>query len=387
METPDLTSSRFWAGVENHIATDPLRPADADGLAEFAKEHLGARRWCFFQTSGSEGLPKWVGLTKECFLVSARAVNAFFNVTTDDRWLVALPVHHVGGFAIHARCFASCSSAHRMEGDWNPKTFAALCVEQRATLTSLVPTQVFDLASLRVAAPPGLRAVIVGGGALSAAVREQAMGLGWPVCCSYGMTEAASQIATQSPDDNATTESEAMEVLPHWQVSADSEGVLTIRGAALAKGFASRDETGSWNWQAIDPQAGFRTRDRVRISQQGTRRYLQFVGRDSAFIKICGELVNRDALQRRLDEVAGTIGFPAGAVIVPLDDPRRGTTIVIAVEGAGSSPTRRAVLRERFNAACLPFERATAVREVRVIPRSPLGKARIAELAALLGEA
>lgn len=385
METPDLTSARFWESDDNHIATDPLRPDDADGLAEFARETLDARGWCFFQTSGSEGLPKWVGLTKEAFLVSARAVNAFFNATADDRWLVALPIHHVGGFAIHARCFAAGSSMRRMDGEWSPSAFAAQCAEQRVTLTSLVPTQVFDLASQRIAAPSWLRAVIVGGGALSAVLREQVMSLGWPICCSYGMTEAASQIATQSADAAAVT-AEEMEVLPHWEVATDADGVLTVRGPALAKGYASRSKEGSWQWQAIDGAVGLRTRDRVRIRLLGARRLLQFVGRESAFIKICGELVNRDALQRRLDHVAEQIHFPTSAFVVPLDDPRRGTTLVIAVERNRSSPESRAILRECFNAECLPFERAAELREVPVIPRTSLGKARITELTKMLGE-
>ena len=385
MDTPDLTSALFWEGDVNHIASDPLRPEDSEGLAEFAIDELKAHGWCFFQTSGSEGMPKWVGLAKEAFLISARAVNAFFGATPADRWLLALPVHHVGGFAIYARCFAGGTSAHQMEDAWSPVGFATLCADQHATLASLVPTQVFDLVHNRIPSPPELRAVIVGGGALSPALHEKALALGWRVCSSYGMTEAASQIATQSSEDGASGDPRLMEVLPHWSVETDADGVLTIRGPALAKGYASRDAKGKWDWRAIDPHSGLRTRDRVRLSQDGARCLLEFMGRDSAFIKICGELVNLDALQRRLDEAARATGFSAGAVIVPVSDSRRGMTIVIAVESAGSSSMSRAILKEHFNAACLPFERASAVHELSAIPRSPLGKARIAELAKLLG--
>ena len=387
METTDLSSARFWEGDENHIAMDPLRPDDARGLADFAKEGLKARGWCFFQTSGSEGLPKWVGLSKEAFLVSARAVNAFFDVTPADRWLVALPLHHVGGFSIYARSFASGSPVHRMDDPWDAAAFAAHCREHRATLTSLVPTQVFDLANEQIVAPPDLRAVIVGGGALAPALRDRARKLGWRLCCSYGMTEAASQIGTESTEGGATALRETIFVLPHWDATTDAESVLTIRGPALAKGYATRDERDAWHWQAIDPMTGLRTRDRVRIWQQGARQRLQFIGRETAFIKICGELVNVDALQRRLDDVADQIGFLAGAVIVPLDDPRRGATIVIAVELGDSSNEGRAVLLRRYNEASLPFERASGVRVVGFIPRSPLGKPRVAELAVMLAKA
>ncbi len=382
MDTADLISARFWEGEENHVAVDPSRPGDAEGLAHFARTTLDVRGWCFFQTSGSEGLPKWVALTKEALLISARAVNTFFSLTTADRWLVALPVHHVGGFAIHARCFAAGSSAHRMAEEWDPASFAALCAQQRATVTSLVPTQLFDLAAQNIPAPPGLRAAIIGGGALSPRLQERARDLGWPVCASYGMTEAASQIATQRPDEIGTS---PLEILPHWETNTDGDGVLTLRGAALAKGYASRGDDGAWRWQEIDSRDGLRTRDRVRVWHEGARRHLEFIGRDASFIKICGELVNRDALQRRLDSVAHTICFQSSAVLCPVDDMRRGTTLVIVVEGDASSEESRVMLRERFNAASLPFERANEVRCVAAIPRTALGKPRLTELAAMVG--
>lgn len=385
METPDLTSARFWEGEENHIATGPLRSCDADGLAAFAAEQLKARSWCFFQTSGSEGLPRWVGLEKEAFLISAREVNAFFAVTPADHWLLALPLHHVGGFSIHARCFAAGSSVHRMADEWSAERFTALCREHRATLASLVPTQVFDLVNGRHAAPPHLRAVIVGGGALAHTLREQAVALGWPLYGSYGMTETASQIATQAADEYAMTAPDALEVLPHWKLSTTADGVLTVRGQALAKGYASRDAAGGWSWQAVDPAAGLQTRDRVRLWQHGTRSYLEFLGRDSSFIKVCGELVNRDALQKRLDESAASIGLATGAVIVPTADPRRETALLIAVEAGATTPSSRDALLQCYNSNCLPFERAAGIREVSALPRSPLGKVRVAELSALLG--
>ena len=99
-------------------------------------------------------------------LASARAVNAHLEATARDRWLIALPLHHVGGFSILARCFASGASLVRMEEKWEPATFAGLCAAGRITLTSLVPAQVFDLVQAKVHGPSSLRAVIVGGAAL-----------------------------------------------------------------------------------------------------------------------------------------------------------------------------------------------------------------------------
>ena len=70
--------------------------------------------------------------------------------------------------------------------------------DRGVTHTSLVPTQVHDLVKADLRAPETLKAIVVGGGHLDAATGRLARTLGWPVLASYGMTEAASQIATQT---------------------------------------------------------------------------------------------------------------------------------------------------------------------------------------------
>ena len=109
----------FWRGNDVHIAVNPHRAAEADGLAEFATANEATRSLIFFQTSGSEGTPKWCGLSRAAMLASARAVNAHLEATLHDRWLIALPLHHVGGFSIFARCFASGAAFVRMEEKWD----------------------------------------------------------------------------------------------------------------------------------------------------------------------------------------------------------------------------------------------------------------------------
>ncbi|MFZ4768005.1 MAG: AMP-binding protein, partial [Roseimicrobium sp.] len=100
-------NERFWQSDEVFVATNPQRTAEAEGLAAFACASEATRGLLFFQTSGSEGVPKWVGLSRAAFLASARAVNAHLQATARDRWSIVLPLRHVGGFAILARCSAA----------------------------------------------------------------------------------------------------------------------------------------------------------------------------------------------------------------------------------------------------------------------------------------
>ncbi len=377
MEAAELSTERFWHSPKNHIAVNPLRPGESEGLAEFAAKDIGAKGWCFFQTSGSEGRPKWAGLEKRAFLISADAVNRHFGLGSGDRWLIALPLHHVGGFSITARCFAAGSSAVQMRGKWDAASFASLCMKSAAAAVSLVPAQLHDLVQQRIPCPAPLRAAIIGGGVLPPSLRDQARGLGWPVFATYGMTEAASQVASES------AECSELQVLPHWSAAVDDAGVLALRGDALAKGYAIRDAAGSWSWQPIDPAAGLRTRDRVRLRQEGSRCFLQFLGRESAFVKVLGELVNLDALQARLDAAADQLGSQARPLIVAVPHERQESAL-LAVTDADLPDDAAARLLAAFNASSLPFEQIARIRRIAAIPRSALGKVEMAKLLEML---
>src|SRR2546423_1505125 len=62
-------------------------------------------------TSGStaqvSGQLKWIALSREAVLASARAVNAHLGSDSRDRWLHVLPEFHVGGLGIDARAHLS----------------------------------------------------------------------------------------------------------------------------------------------------------------------------------------------------------------------------------------------------------------------------------------
>lgn len=362
----DLTTAAFWQSEEPH-ALSPGAP-----LAHAPRGSL------LVQTSGTEGRPKWVVLGKREFLASAAAVNAHLEASADDRWLIALPTHHVGGFAIYARAFVAGSGLAHMEGKWEALRFAQVCERERIALTSLVPTQVYDLVQQRLEAPESLRAIVVGGGSLAKDIGQRAIELGWPVLQSFGMTEAASQIATEPLDHlYAGFDPDALEVLPHWQVQVDEADCLTLRGEALATGYLVARPDGSWEWQPLN--GVLRTRDRVQIWDHGKRRFLRFLGREAQTVKILGELVHLQPLQARLDALALERGLHSRCVIVPLDDRRSGTVLVLASDGDAAG------LLEPFNAGVEPFQRLRYFRQVEPLPLTDLGKVRLAELQRLLG--
>ena len=121
-----------------------------------------------------------------------------------------------------------------------------------------------------------------------------------------------------------------------------------------------------------------RTRDRVQLWQEGSRKFLRFLGRDSQMLKILGELVALPPLQARLDALA--LGRAGRCVLMPVQDARRGSSLVLV-----STDARAAALVEEFNASVQPFERIERFVQVESLPLTDLGKVRLSDLAARIG--
>jgi o-succinylbenzoate---CoA ligase len=298
-----------------------------------------------FATSGSSGPPKWICHTRETLLASARAVNERFQISTGQHWLRTLPLFHVGGFSIHARAYLSQSQVIERVGDWNASACHDVLQRGKVAFVSLVPTQLHDLVQARLEAPASLRAAIIGGGAMNPALRASALALGWPIVTTYGMTEAASQIAVED-------ETGQLKILDHWEARTNADDCLEIRGPALAVGTVEADQFMPWkqgDW--------FTTADRVVLEG----RYLQWLGRKDQVIKILGELVNLTEIERQLSELA------SGEVIVlALPDARKQHRLVAS---ANAAPFLAA-----YHQTAPPFARIESTFPIEKIQRSPLGK-------------
>ena len=359
----------FWADDR------PLAPAGfAGGLPGL--EVLAGQ--VLFESSGSGGPPKWLALSKEALLLSAAAVNTHLRVTADSCWGLALPWYHVGGFGVLARAFEAGCRCRTFQSRWQAAGFQDWLVKHRVTHTSLVPAQVHDLTAAGITAPPGLRAVVVGGGRLAGDPGRAARALGWPVLASYGMTEAGSQIATQGLELLETSyKPTLLEVLPIWRVRATAMGRLEIAGPALFSGtlVQAGDE-----WR-FEPRRGqwHVTADRGVIDDGR----LTPLGRMDLIVKVLGELVDPERIEEELLEAAQG-GLRAGQfAVVALPDARAEHRLVPVFEDAVPPQVIAAVLAEYHDRAP-GFQRLQKPVSLPALPRSPLGKVRRTELAGWL---
>lgn len=366
MDAELLNDPGWWADER------PLAPAGFPGGLPELPIPAGL---VLFESSGSSGPPKWLALTKDALLLSAAAVNAHLRVDGDSCWGLALPWHHVGGFGVLARAFEAGCRCARFEGRWQPAAFRNWLFDRRVTHTSLVPAQVHDLTAAGLAAPPALRAVVVGGGHLAADTGRAARALGWPVLASYGMTEAGSQIATQGLDLlESSYQPEPMEILPLWRTRITADDRLEIAGPALFSGSLVSGPAG-WRWVAREGD-WHPTADRARVADGR----LTPLGRLDAVVKVLGELVDPERIETELlDRAAGALAAGRFAVVA-LPDPRAEHRLVPVFEET-VPPAVMAAALAAYQQQAPGFRRLQEPVRIPALPRSPLGKIRRRELA------
>ena len=206
-------------------------------------------------TSGTTGKPKGAKLTFSNHFYSAVASGYRLGVFSDDIWLCCLPLYHVGGLAILLR---SClyGTAVELHKGFDVAAVSESLNTRAISLISLVPTMVQRLLQYHVGIPwpTSLRHLLIGGAAVPAELIAQCYDLGIPVSVTYGLTEAASQVATMTPKEvlfkpgsagkpllftSVEILSEAGQVLP-----ANEVGEIVVRGPTVMAGY-DRDEAGT----------------------------------------------------------------------------------------------------------------------------------------------
>lgn len=365
---------------ENETILNPRFPVEAQNkLFELAEAFPEIEGHIWLTTSGSTSGPKLVALSKEALMVSAESVNKHLAAAKSDRWLAPLPLHHVGGLSIIARAEAIGGEWFPLP-TWNPIGFAEACTRNQITLTSLVPTQLYDLLSLDIVAPSSLRAVIIGGGRLSERLFQRARELQWPVLPSFGSTEAGSQIATAKVSSLEDHSYPSMYLLPHLSASLNDEGRLSIRGNSLFTGYASYVDGKPF---FTDPKesGSFLSEDIVTLHETWGGTIVTPRGRISDSVKISGELISVSHLNEILEDLLEQEDLRGQAYLIAVSDPRLENRIALV----GVCTTHELFqIRDKFSDLVLPVARAREVYRIAQIPRSSLGKPLFSEIQGLL---
>lgn len=378
-----------------HVLFNPRQPAhEVSDVTGRLESLAGIQDHFWLATSGSSaqnpGELKWVALSMKSVRAAALAVNRHLEAASSDIWIHALPFFHVGGLGILAR--AHINGAQWVDGlliqadgfrQWDCRAFYEKASESKATLSALVPTQVYDLVQAGLKSPPSLRAIVVGGAALNEELYARARALGWKLLPSYGLTECGAQVATACLSTlESISDFPALKILSHIEIRSTAQGQLQMHGPSLLTGFALlRRERNRDTF--IDPKVDgwFTSEDRGEVRSG----FLLPQGRALDFVKIGGESVDLTRLSSVFERLKMELNLETDIVITSIADPRLGHSIAVFYAGSPpiQCPPEVERLIEKFNESVAPFEKIRQIYQVPLIPRSALQKVLKAELLAL----
>jgi o-succinylbenzoate---CoA ligase len=315
-------------------------------------------------TSGSTGRPRGVILSRRAFAASATASAANLGWRDDDRWLLRLPVAHVGGLSILTRSLLARRTVV-LAGDARPADLLATIERENVTLASLVPTLLTRLLDLEPPRrpPPSLRAVLLGGAAASPALLARAADRGWPVLTTYGLTEACSQVTTQDYGTVNRGQLGAGRPLPRTEVRIDDDGQILIRGPTLMTGYVSPPGV-----EAPFVEGGwFPTGDFGRLDDAGN---LHVTGRGVHRIVTGGENVDPLEVEQTLERLAGV----RQACVFGVPDAEWGHVVCAAIVPDRELDLDLDQLRAEVEGALAPFKRPRRIAVVDELPMLESGK-------------
>ncbi len=230
MLRPDLV----LLGWETLAAAEPAR-----GPLPWASE---SAVMAHLLTSGTSGRSRLVRITGTNLMVSTRVSRQRLGLQPSDRWLASLSPAHVGGLALVTRAaLLGCTLV--LEGPFRAGTFLRLAEGGAITHASLVPTMLHQTLEEwgDRPCPPALQCLLVGGAAASTALLLRALGQGFPIALTYGLTEATSQAATAPPALVRRKPGTVGPPLPGVEMAIGHSGEILVSGPTVAPGAARED--------------------------------------------------------------------------------------------------------------------------------------------------
>ena len=278
-------------------------------------------------TSGSSGASKAVIHSFGNHYFSAKGSNENLPLGPGDRWLLALPLYHVGGLGIVFRCIQAGATVVIAE---TPRSLHTVLTQHAITHVSLVATQLARLVyEEEENAPATVQAVLVGGSAVSPSLVEEAFHRGYPLYTTYGLTEMTSQVTTTPPGAPLSMLATSGKILPYRQVFIADDGEILVRGATLFQGYL---EQGTLH-TPMDEQGWFRTGDRGWVGPDGM---LRVIGRSDNMFISGGENIHPEEIEQWLCTRQGV----RQAIVVPVEDETYGQRPVAFVDVEGPLPAK-----------------------------------------------
>ena len=361
----------------------PATSAAAGGAAQAGDTSM------VLHTSGTTSRPKIVPLTQGNLAASAQNIARTLAFTAADRGLNIMPLFHIHGLMAGVLAPLSAGSYVCCTPGFNALKFFGWMDEAAPTWYTAVPTMhqaIVGRASknAEVIRSHPLRFIRSSSSSMPPQViLELEAAFGAPLIESYGMTEAAHQMASNPlPPAVRKPGSVGLAAGPEMAIMDDGGRVLprgevgeiVIRGANVTAGYESNAKA---NAEAFT-QGWFRTGDQGVMDAEG---YLSLTGRLKEIINRGGEKVS----PREVDEILMDHSAVAQVLCFGMPHPKLGEEVAaVVVLREGASATERE-LQAFVAGRAAEFKVPKKILFMAELPKGATGKLQRIGLAAKLG--
>jgi len=346
-------------GLEAALAGGPALLPVAEGapaLPTPAPADVAQRVALVVETSGSTGTGKRVALSSEALLAGAAAADAALG--GPGGWVLALPTHYIAGLNVLTRSIASGTEPVVVPpGHFDAGAFAD-AADRLVTgpaapwrYTSLVPVQLARVLDDERAARAlaGFDAVLVGGQATPAPLRERAAAAGVRVVTTYGASETSGGCVYDG--------------VPFGTVRTGVvDGELWLHGPMLAEGYLGDEARTAAAFVERDGLRWYRTGDAAEVGDGVVR----VLGRLDDVVISGGEKVPLGLVERLVRELPGQ----EGAVVTRRAAGEWGEVPVVVT----AVPIELAAVRDHVGAVLGRAARPADVVVVATVPMLASGK-------------
>ncbi|MHA2278185.1 MAG: o-succinylbenzoate--CoA ligase [Candidatus Kariarchaeaceae archaeon] len=151
-------------------------------------------------TSGTTGKPKGAIVSLSNQYYSALASSERLGSFPSDRWILCIPLYHVGGLSVVFRCCINGTTII-LHDKFDEQMISNSIEKNDATLISVVPVMLQRLIEYSYSKLRSLRVILVGGDNTPTQLLNQCIKLNLPIAITYGSTETVSQFATSFGKD------------------------------------------------------------------------------------------------------------------------------------------------------------------------------------------
>lgn len=247
------------------------------------------------------------------------ALNSSKNIKFEygDRWLLTLPLYHIGGLAILNRM--TLNHAGAVFPDENLSLINNI-EKYKITHISLVASQFSELLSKKenVKILSKLKVILLGGSAIPDPLIELAYKNKLKILTSYGSTEMGSQICTSEPSATLEQLKKSGKILDQTEIMIDENSEILVRGNSLFYCYYDKEKINKFDKPVIGMKKDwFKTNDRGVIDSDG---YLRVLGRIDNMIISGGENIQPEEIEKVINSYIGI----ESNLVIPIEDDKWG---------------------------------------------------------------